>query len=136
MSLITTLGALVNATPILDELAKIRRPAAARYHLGRLIKQVREEVAHFAEERESLIRELGEERDPTEQELKAGQQGKLTAVKPANIMEFIARLNEVAKIEVELDDKYLLTSEMLKDDLLSVDEEAALGSLLIPTKEI
>ncbi len=133
--LVTTLGSLVNAEPIINELAKVRRSAASRYHVGKLIKQVREEVKHFNEERESLIKELGEERDPTELEKKAGQFDKLIAVPPPKIMEFITRLNEVAKIEVELDDKYLLTQEMLKDDLLSVDDEITLGSLLIPNKD-
>ena len=130
MPLTITLGALTNAEPVLNELARAKRPAKARYHLSRLITQVRSELQHFQQEREALIKELGEERDPTPLEVKAGQMGKLTAVTPANIPEFIKRLNELAAVEVELDDKWLLTADLLKDDLLSVDDELALGTLL------
>jgi hypothetical protein len=129
--LVTTLGSLVNAEPVINELAKVKRSAKDRYHVGKLIEQVRKEVKHFNEERESLIKELGEERDPTELEKKAGQLGKLTSVPPTKFLEFITRLNEVAAVSVEIDDKWLLTQELLKDDLLSVDEENSLGPLLI-----
>lgn len=129
--LVTTLGALVNSEPVINELAKVRRSAKDRYHVGKLIEQVRKEVKHFNEERESLIVELGEERDTTLEEKKVGRGDKITAVPPEKFMEFITRLNEVAAVSVELDEKWLLTQELLKDDLLSVDEENSLGPLLI-----
>jgi hypothetical protein len=95
---------------------------------------VRKEVKYFHTEREDLIKELGEERDPTELEKQNGQVAKITEVSPTNYKEFITRLNEIANIQVELDDTYLITQELLKDDLLSVDEEGILGSLIIKSQ--
>jgi hypothetical protein len=127
----TTLGALANAEPILNELAKVKRPAKDRYHMGRLIAAVRAEIQHFQTEREALVRELGEEREATPMERQMGRGDTLFAVFPANIPEFVKRVNELAAVTVEIDDKWLLTPDLLKDDALSVDDEIALGDLFM-----
>ena len=86
----TTLGHLANAEPALARLAAQRMPAKAAYVAAKLVRAVADEVKHFHAQRESLIRELGKEQD-----------GRIE-VQPANLPDFVTRLNELARVEVEL----------------------------------
>jgi hypothetical protein len=93
-ALTMTLAELVDAEPALTRLLDVRLSAQLAYSVAKLAKAVRTEAQHFTEQRDALIRELGEPvpDDP------AGA----IRVTPANTAEFLRRVQELAAVEATL----------------------------------
>ncbi len=98
----TTLGALIEAEPALRRLLAKPLPARVAYHLAKLGRMVREEVRHFEEQNQALIKELGAEREPTEAEKARNVPGPITEVKKENLPAFFERRAELLAVEVTL----------------------------------
>lgn len=124
-----TLSQVLAAEPVINDLAKVKRSAKDRYHLARLVEAVRRETKHFADERVDLIKTLGQARDPTPTERAAGQLGVIYEVKPEHLTTYIEKLNELLAVDVEIDARWLLTPELLAQELLSAEDELALEPL-------
>lgn len=123
-----TLGALVNAAPILDRMLAARVPAAVAYRFAKLARTINPEVAHFHKERERLIREYGSERPPTEAERATGASG-IFEVQREHLVTFTEKLTEVQAVEVALD-ATPLTIEELGHVEVSGGDLLALGPLV------
>jgi hypothetical protein len=59
MSVTTTFGQLVEAAPALSRLAAEKLPFQTAYSVAKLAKVVQEELQHFTEQRNALVREHG-----------------------------------------------------------------------------
>jgi hypothetical protein len=114
MPVTVTLGQLVLAESALYRLASQPLAVKAAYRVGRLLKHVRAETATFHDQRTTFIKELGQERDVTPEEAKAGLQGPLMEVTPDHVAEFNTRMKDLAGIEMSLTD-WLLTVDLLGD---------------------
>ena len=125
----TTLGALVNAEPVLMRLSDLRLPAKSAYHLAKLCKLVLAEVQHFHTERERIVKTLGEERPPTPDEAAQNGGTPVTEVTPENRGEFFRQLQELAAVDVAIAWKPLALEALAAVDV-SADEVNVLGALL------
>jgi len=63
VTITTTLGALVQAEPALAPICQLRVSAKSAYHLKKLAQLVAQETKHFHEERDALIKALGNPTD-------------------------------------------------------------------------
>jgi hypothetical protein len=97
-----TLGALVDAEPALAKLTSVKLDAKTRYHAVKLARLVAAETKHFSEQRHDLVKELGEEREPTGAERARFGPDKISEVKPAQLLEFRARIKELADVSVTI----------------------------------
>ena len=124
----TTLGAFVHAEPALHRTLTAALAAKARYHAVKLAKLVFAEIKHFTDERDRLIKELGEEREPTPEEIARGVTGKVTAVVPEHAAEYRARLKELLDVPVTIA-WGPLTHAMLEPTDITGDVLVGLGPL-------
>jgi hypothetical protein len=115
---------------VLDVLAATKVSAKTRYHLKRLVTVVHAHTDPFRVERDALVRELGTERALTEAELRAGITERPAEVATANLPAYYARLLPLLATEVTVTD-WLLTPSLLAEFQLSVNDELALGPLLV-----
>lgn len=112
-SIETTLGALFDAEPALGRLLAVPLPVKTAYHVAKLGRLVREDTAHFHEQRAALIRELGAERDPTDAEkAHGGSDTKVISVTAEHWQEFQTRVAELAAIPVTLAWRPLLLDDL------------------------
>lgn len=125
----TTMGALVQAEQVLAKLSQQTVSARTAYRLAKLTAAVRTDTKHFQEQRNELIKQLGEERQATDDERAASGEGTVIEVKAENRDAFVARLNELAAIEVSIE-KWRLTLEDLEAFSLSSNDVLALGDLI------
>lgn len=88
-----TLGELVNAEGALTRLMDVKMSAQLAYNIAKLAKAVQKETKHFHEQREALIREMGEPFPDDPQKM---------IVKPSEVATFTARINELAAVEATL----------------------------------
>lgn len=96
------LGKLAAADAALARLANLQLPIKAAYHVAKLGRLAAQEIEIFYEQRNALIKELGEEREATPAEVATGRQGRVMAVLPANHETFTARLKELTDHEVTI----------------------------------
>jgi hypothetical protein len=115
-----TLGALVNAAPVLERLLTARVPAAVAYRLAKLARTVSPEVAHFHQQREALIREYGGEREPTDAE-RANGATSIFEVGREHLATFTEKLAEVQAVEVAIDAAPLTIEELGHVDVSGSD---------------
>jgi hypothetical protein len=135
MPITTTLGTLVQAAePALTNLAKIRLPAKTAYHIAKLLRAVREETAHFHAERNALVERWGDERDATPIEQKDLGAARLRAVRPEHIAEFVAAVEELSALTVEIAVAPLTLEALGAIDVPAADL-LALGPLLAAPEE-
>src|SRR5262245_66603831 len=85
-----TLGELHAAAPALDRLLDLRLPVRAAYHVAKLARLVRAELAPVEQERERWVRELGDELPLSDDQRAAGTTA-ILQVKPENLGEFQKR---------------------------------------------
>ncbi len=102
MEIQTTLGMLAAAESALGRLVALKLPVKVGYHVSKLAKLVQQETAHYETQRINLIRELGDERDPTPMEAAAGMVDKVHQVRPADLATFKTRLKELQDISVTI----------------------------------
>lgn len=126
----TTLGALLEAEPILKRLADVRLSAKTAYHLAKLCRLVGAEVQHFQEARDRVVKELGEERPPTPAEAAQNGGQPVTEVTVANRLAFFARVQELAAVGVVIPWAPIALSTLDGVDV-SAGELNALGSLIV-----
>jgi len=100
----TTLGGLAEAEPALARLAAIKLPYAAAYQVAKLTKAVAEELRHFHEQREALIREFGTSRPSTPDERARGGDETVIQVLASGPRwgEFLAQARELSLVPVTL----------------------------------
>ncbi len=117
----TTLGALVQAEPVLARLRELRVGVKLAYHLMKLCALVQVETAHHERERAAWIRELGTATDNG------------VSVTPADPQwdVFVTRMTDLAALPVELAWRPLTINALAGIDL-SATELAALGALVAP----
>jgi hypothetical protein len=89
-----TLGELVDAEPALGRLLEVRLSAQLAYNVAKLSKVVQKETKHFQEQRDALIRELGE---PVPDDPNGA-----VRVTMANTPDFLRRVQELAAVETTL----------------------------------
>jgi hypothetical protein len=100
------LGSLVIADNALDQLLEMKFSAKTAYHIAKLARLVKEEVRHFNDKRDSLIRELGE------------MNGNNTMkVKPENMEEFVKQINELASVKIEVNWKPIPLDEISGNEI-------------------
>lgn len=97
-----TLGQLVTADQALGRLTAERLPIKVSYALGKLAKAIAAEVECFHKERNAAVTMFGAERPTTEPEKANGHGGTIMAVLPEHHAAFVARVNELAALSVEL----------------------------------
>lgn len=98
-----TLAQCVDAFEGLSALSKLYVPPKTAYRVSKLMKATREEAKEFEERRIAIFRELGEEREPSEEERKGGIGDKVLEVQLGKVRELRDRLKELSDIEVEID---------------------------------
>lgn len=98
----TTLGALLEAEPALEELEQLRLPAKPAYHVAKLARLVLAETQIFKQQRDALIRELGTERPAAAAEQAAGAGPTTIQVTPENLAVYVERVNALAAVPVEI----------------------------------
>lgn len=91
-----TLAQLMDAQPALERLAAERLPVKAAYRVAKVLRLVRPEVQQFVDQRNALIRELGAERTTPTGDV-------AIEVTDANRAAFVAKVTELAAIEVRID---------------------------------
>jgi hypothetical protein len=128
-SITATLGDLVAAEPALERL--LQRPLAAQpaYHVAKLVRLVRVETAHFHEQRNTIIKELGAERTANPAEQAAGHD-RVTAVTPENVEAYAKRMQDLANVTVTIAWLPLSLSE-LGDAPITGADLLTLGALLV-----
>lgn len=131
-SVVTTLGALLEAQVALARLSAKPLPTKQAYHIAKMARLVAQEVDIFNQRRNDLIKELGEERDPTAAEQAAGHIGKMRQVKPELQTVFHARITEFAAIEVTIPWRPINLAE-ISDLVISAADINALGDLVSDT---
>ncbi len=118
----TTLGALVNAVPILKRLNDVRVSSAqTRYDLRKLCQLTDAEVQRFEQDRVAIVEEFGRP---------SGNGHKEVLPTSPDWPMFVAKVNECAAVAVTLEcspPRMTLPS----DFALSVNEENALDSLVL-----
>jgi len=87
-----TLGDCLIADPALDTLLQIRLPVKTAYHVAKLARLVKVETAQANQQRETWIKELGDEVEP-----------QTFRVRPDQVPEFNRRMTELASIAVVID---------------------------------
>jgi hypothetical protein len=92
----TTLAQLMEAQPALERLAAERLPVKAAYRVAKVLRLARPEIEQFIEQRNTMIRELGAERRQANGET-------TVEVTPANRDVFVAKVTELASLEVTLE---------------------------------
>lgn len=107
-----TLGACDHAYDALVRLSGIPAPPKTAYRIAKLCRPLAAEAKHFREQRDALIRELGEEREATPDERQQGLQGPVTAVKAEHAATFSARLAELAGVVADLDVQPLTVADI------------------------
>jgi len=119
VTITTTLGALVQAEPALAPICQLRVSAKSAYHLKKLAQLVAQETKHFHEERDALIKALG---NPTD--------GGGYAIAPDTdaFRDFVTQVTELAAIDVTIPWSPI-TLAMLGDATVSAADLQALGPL-------
>lgn len=87
-----TLGECLIAESALDTLLAIRLPVKTAYHLAKLARLVKVETSHANQQRETWVKELGDEIEP-----------QVYRVKPDNVQEFNRRMTDLAAVAVVID---------------------------------
>lgn len=124
-----TLAELLIAEPALARLSEERVPVKTAYHVAKLAKAVRTELAFFHEERNAAIKALGGLRPATAHELAQGMEKDVMAVLPENLPAFMARVQELGAFEVTVH-ALPVTLDMLDGLTLAPSELLNLGPLL------
>jgi len=125
------LGQLVQAEEVLNTIGKQSVSIKTAYHLAKLMKLVKEETSIYHLKREEFIKELGEKREPTKEELAKGVNGEIFEVAKDKIPEFVKQINELSEISVTIDKWLLLTLELLENIDISAQDVLFLDSLII-----
>lgn len=127
----TTLGALVDGEPALQRLTTLKLDAKTRYHAVKLRQLVAAETKHFVDQRNDLVRELGEEREPTGAERARLGPEKVTEVRTANLPEFRRRLAEIVAIPVTVPWGPVTSTMLDTHPEFTGDDMIALGPLFV-----
>ena len=120
-TIVTTLGDLLNAEPVLKKLSLEPLPIKAAYHVAKIIRLVVPELKHFHDTRDAYIREFGAERDATEQEIAQGVPTRIFTVTDENREAYIEKVQALADVPVEIPWKPLKSSELLNTTLSAQD---------------
>jgi len=91
----TTLGACIDAEPCLSRLAAQAWPVKTAYHLAKLTRLVRVEVAAFEEQRSVLVQKFGAARPPTEAERARGAADEVFEVGADNLTAYLQQFREL-----------------------------------------
>jgi hypothetical protein len=101
---VVTVRQLVDATPALRRLSEKPLAIKAAYRLARLIHVVERELLVFNTQRERILKEMGESRLPTPEEMQQGAHGQVVTLPTARVPEFTAAcdamLDERATIDL------------------------------------
>lgn len=131
-SVVTTLGQLLEAQVALARLSAKPLPTKQAYHIAKLARLVAQEVDLFNQQRNALIKELGDERDPTAVEQAAGQIGRVMQVKTEHQAAFFTRAKELADLEVTIPWRAINLAE-IENLVISAADINALGALVTDT---
>jgi hypothetical protein len=96
------LGDLLVADQTLQALGDIDLPARAAYDVAKMAKVIAPDVQIFNDKRNALVKELGEDREPTEAERANGATSSITAVKAENLDEYNRRVQELLDLDIEI----------------------------------
>lgn len=103
MTIETTIGKLAEAEPALTRFLALKVDAKTRYHLMKLAKLVRAELAdHLEAPRQQLFREMGTERPPTDAERVRSGPANVIEVSPDKMPDFLKELDALAAVPVSL----------------------------------
>ena len=108
----TTLAELLDAETALAALEQLQLPVKTAYHVAKLTRLVTVETKLFKERRDALIKDLGAERETTDAERAGGAGPTTTQVTPKNWDTYIARVNELGAIAVEIAWRPLTLTEL------------------------
>lgn len=97
----TTLGELVRAQAALGKLLGVTLPTKLGYHLAKLGRLVEAETKVYQDRRVALAKELGEEREPTEEEAAVGA-SQMFKIKPEHLPKWRQEIATLNAIEVVL----------------------------------
>ena len=128
----TTLGVLVQGEEALGRLTQLKLPTKTSYRLAKIARVVREEIRVFAEQRDKLIKEMGEERESTKEEMSRGMPPTITEVTNSNRNEFFKQVQELFAVEVSLAQEPLRLEELL-DCSISAADIISIGPLIEET---
>lgn len=127
----TTLGELVEAEEALSRLAAQPMQQRLAYHLRKLVALVTAELRdHFHAPRIEMVRELGRERQTTGAERARSGQDKTYEVKPENMPQFVAKVDELRAVPVELPWRPFDLAQLGESFQISARDLAALGALV------
>ena len=90
------LGVLVGAEPAIGRLAEEKLPFQAAYRVTKLLRAVGEEIRHFHEERNKLVRSYGEPRNG------GGPEDIVVLPTSPNFPAFRDKLEELAAVQITL----------------------------------
>ena len=133
--ILLTLGQCLDAEHALTRLASQQAPPRVTHRVAKLLRLVRLETAHFYEQRDALIKELGAPRLATEAERVKGMVGEQITVTPENMVVFQTRVHELAAVQTEIAWVPLTMADLDTFASLCADDELRLGPCLIDEGE-
>ncbi len=127
----TTIGACVDAEQALIDLAAVKFPVKTAYRIAKLLRLVKVEAEHYNELRTALVKELGDEREPTAAELERGMVGPVTQVRPSDWSVFVTREAEIRALPVEIGWSPLTMADLDTMEPIAGSVLFALGPFLV-----
>lgn len=101
-TIVTTLGALIQAVPALTRLVAHPLPIKVAYHASKLCRLIDAETPHFEAQRAAFFKDLAVERPPTPKEWEVVTGPLVTEIPAAQRPEFERRMQELAALPVTL----------------------------------
>lgn len=125
-----TLGDALDAADALSRVAALPWPVATAYHMSKLLRLLRAEVAIFEEQRVAAVREFGVPRDPTPEERARGSAPQIIQVPPDKMRDYVGKVKALHQVRVTIDGSPLTLDELAGDQRVTGTDLAALGPLL------
>jgi hypothetical protein len=131
MAVQLTLGECVDAEAALGRLAALPWPPKTAYDMAKLLRLLRAETKIFEQQRVALIKELGEGRPPTADEVARGATGEdVFQVPQARMPAYLERYRALRDVQVALDWRALTLAQLADGHRLAGTDLLELGPLL------
>jgi len=131
MAVTLTLGECVDAAAALARIAALPWPARTAYDMAKLLRLLRAETKIFEERRIALIKELGEARKPTDEELASGAlSDEVFQVPPARMPAYLEKYRALRDVQVALEWRALTLAQLNDGHRLAGTDLLELGPLL------
>ena len=129
-----TLGECLDAEAALGRIAALPWPAKTAYDMAKLLRLLRAETKIFEQQRVALIKELGEGRPPTADEVARGATGEdVFQVPPARMAAYVEKYRALRDVQVALEWRALTLAQLTDGHPLAGTDLLELGPLLQDT---